>query len=101
MNFKLKLFEHTSNAIATEYDNVSLPYLIMYIMGNYSESNIGYALSEKELEEILIKKHPLDFAYIHENNDFVVFDILSIWEKYCGIWDIIKSISAFESFREL
>ena len=95
MQFQLKLFSMQSDVIETTYDSSTLPYLLMYIMGKYDKKNEDQALTPSQIVTILLKKYPVDF-FRSSSNGAIVFDCYAIWEKYCGIWDVIKTIKAFD-----
>lgn len=97
MLFQLKLFSIKSDVIRTTYDKSTLPYLLMYIMGKYDEKFGDQALEPSQLASILLEKYPADFFQSSSKSSIViVFDCYDIWEKYCGIWNIIKTVKMFD-----
>lgn len=93
--FQLKLFSIKSDVIRTTYDKSTLPYLLMYIMGKYDEKFEDQALEPSQLVSILLEKYPADF-FRSSSKSSIIFDCYDIWEKYCGIWNIIKTVKMFD-----
>lgn len=126
MYFRIFRFDDTdiSEAIKTDFDTVSLEYLLYYLQ---SESDrlceekyeVSYALSCSQYAEILTscyKEHfeycndfaesdvtkelrscGYDYEYFYKGEKYEELDIFEIWEENCAYDAIISSASYFEA----
>ncbi len=96
MTYNIKSIHFSESVcISANHSEIVMYYLIAYIQFAFERSFHDYALSPKQIGEIL--ENVYGFSIAEKSDEYIEIDVYDIWEEYCSAAELILSIEMFHN----